>query len=139
MTAERMNEIFKGVQELREFVNTGGLNNMKIARQNGKTTRVWLFVQNVEMLMIAMQREETCFNCANLGNAQICNDCVLSYHESKFTRFDTQCVSCGVGGTVGKELIRHTNEQGEHEILCFKCHNHKHRKPYLYYEEGGGE
>ena len=130
MTPERMNEIFKDLQELREFIQTGGVQKMtiKLARQNGHTTRALKFIQQVEMLTLALNQEEVCFNCAHLDNKRVCNDCILGYHTNCFEPLKTKCDCCGAFGIVGSALIRHTNKDGKHEILCFHCHQKEHAK-----------
>lgn len=130
MTPERMNEIFKDLQELREFIQTGGVKNltMKVARQNGQTSRALKFFQELEMLTLAIKQEEVCFNCAHLDNKRVCNDCILGYHTNCFEPLKAPCECCGTFGIVGSGLIRHTNKHGKHEILCLSCHQKEHAK-----------
>lgn len=128
MTLERVNKIFEEVQELREFVKTGGIRYSAAGRQNGKYLRVLKFVENIEMISMALDNEEHCFNCAHLNNKRVCNDCILGYHKNLFEPLRTECEACALFGTVGKELIRHTDRHGTQSILCQKCHLREHRK-----------
>lgn len=129
MTPERINEIFQGVQELREWWKTTAQNKelIKIARGNGKSMRAFRYVQSIEVICAALSASENCYNCAHY-DTRLCAECVMGCTTNYFTPCATECEKCGLPGFLGKELILHQGDTEERLTLCHECHLKEHTK-----------
>lgn len=127
MTQERINEIFRGVQELREWCESEGKNKRFIAaRGNGKTARAFRFVETIDIICAALSVSEDCYNCANY-NTRLCAECVRGCTTNYYTPRAGECEKCGKPGLLGKNLVLHNDNLEKETVLCRECHISEHR------------
>ncbi len=129
MTTERINEIFQGVQELREWVKTASYDKslIKAARGNGKSWRAFRFVHSIDVICAALSTSESCFTCAHY-DTRLCAECVRGCNTNYYTPRAAGCEICGLPGVLGKELILHQGDTEESTILCNECHIKEHER-----------